>query len=110
MLPKIPNGNYDTDECFEQKSPFGTNCTITCDDGFELKGPTTKTCESKNGRNGVWSQKNKVTRCADILPPNIICPDNYTLELSGNKSFILLSSFHPLKVMEGNENIISQFL
>lgn len=42
-----------------------------------------------------------------MTPPEIECPSNYSIELSGNKSFLLLSSFEPLVKMEDNsgENV-----
>jgi len=99
-LPKVPFGFYGADECFEQKSPYGTNCTFTCNEGFELKGPSIKACAGT--RNGAWSQKSKTPRCVDVTPPKIICPANYTIELTGNKSYVLLSAFEPLQSMEDN--------
>lgn len=105
MLPKIPFGTYDNDECFEQKSPVSTNCSVICDEGFEIKGPAVKTCSTSNNRNGVWSQKNKNPRCVDVTPPTIVCPDDYLIELS-NKSYVLLTSFKELKVMEGKNSIL----
>lgn len=103
MLPKIPFGSYESDDCFEQKSPYGTNCTITCDEGYELKGSAVKNCGSVNNRVGVWSQKSKIPRCVDVTPPKIQCPEDYSVELSGNKSFVLLSSFKSLVLMEGEK-------
>lgn len=72
---------------------------MTCDEGFEIKGLAFKACGGT--RNGVWSQKNKIPRCIDVTPPNIVCPRNYSIELNGNKSFILLASFEPLELVEG---------
>lgn len=98
-LPKIPFGSFDSDDCVEQKSSYGTNCTVTCAEGFEIKGPSAKVCGGN--RNGVWSQKNKVPRCVDVTPPTIVCPKNYSIELTGNKSFVLLAQFEPLQLVEG---------
>lgn len=64
-----------------------------------MKGPTVKTCGGT--RNGAWTQKNKIPRCVDVTPPNIVCPKNYSIELSGNKSFVLLSQFKELELVEG---------
>jgi hypothetical protein len=66
-----------------------------------VKGPSFKTCGGN--RNGVWSQKNKIPKCVDVTAPNITCPDDYTIELDGNKSYVLLKSFEPLKFLEGDE-------
>uniref|UniRef100_A0A182NDP0 Sushi, von Willebrand factor type A, EGF and pentraxin domain-containing protein 1 n=1 Tax=Anopheles dirus TaxID=7168 RepID=A0A182NDP0_9DIPT len=58
-------------------SAFGTNCTLICDFGFEMKGgPSTKQCGGK--RTGTWS-KQKTPRCIDVAPPYIECPGNYTV-------------------------------
>lgn len=97
-LPKIPFGSYNYEECHEAKSPYGTNCTLTCQDGFDIKGPSVKSCAGT--RNGAWSQKAKIARCVDIEPPVIVCPKNYTIELK-EKSFVLLSTFEPLQSVEG---------
>ena len=88
-LPKIPFAIMDPVDCSESKMSHSTNCTIDCEEGFELKGPAVKTCQGT--RNGAWTQKSKVPRCLDILPPDIVCPQNYTLELNSNSSFILLT-------------------
>jgi hypothetical protein len=63
-----------------------------------------KSCgsQSSNSRNGAWSQKNKIPRCVDSSPPTIVCPKDYSIEMSGNKSFVLLSTFEPLVSMEDN--------
>lgn len=104
-LPSIPFGSYNYEECEESKSPYGTNCTLTCQEGFEIKGPSSKTCGGT--RNGAWSQKSKVPRCVDIEPPKLVCPKNYTIELK-DKSFVLLSSFEPLQSVEGETKSPSQ--
>lgn len=80
------------------------NCTVTCDDGFELKGPASKSCGSgsSSSKNGVWTLKSKIPRCVDVTPPALICPKDYSIELSGNKSFVLLSSFEPLESITDN--------
>jgi sushi, von Willebrand factor type A, EGF and pentraxin domain-containing protein 1 len=98
-LPKIPFGSYSSEDCTDQKSFYGTNCTISCEEGFEVKGPSFKNCVGN--RNGAWTQKNKIPRCVDVMPPIISCPDDYLIELNGNKSYVLLSSFEPLKFVEG---------
>lgn len=98
-LPKIPFGFYNSQDCTDQKSSYGTNCTITCESGFEIKGPSLKTCGGT--RNGAWSQKNKIPRCVDVTPPVIACPQNYSIGLNGNKSFVLLSEFKPLDAIKG---------
>lgn len=107
-LPQIQFGSYDSEDCVEQKSPYGTNCSVTCNDGFEIKGSALKTCGGT--RNGAWSQKNKIPRCIDVMPPKIVCPKNYSIELTDNKSYVLLAKFEPLELLEGKNNIIVVFM
>ncbi|CRL07619.1 CLUMA_CG020584, isoform A [Clunio marinus] len=99
-LPKIPFGSYNSQDCSDHKSSFSTNCTITCENGFEIKGPSFKVCGGT--RNGVWTQKHKIPRCIDVTPPTLICPQNYSIELSQNKSYVLLAKFEPLQKVEDN--------
>lgn len=66
-----------------------------------MKGPSFKICSGT--RNGAWIQKNKIPKCVDVTAPNITCPDGYLIELNGNKSYVLLSSFEPLKFVEGKK-------
>ena len=75
---------------------------MTCDEGFELKGPASKSCGSgsSSSKNGVWTQKSKIPRCVDVTPPTLICPKDYSIELRGNKSFVLLSSFEALEARD----------
>lgn len=87
-LPRVPFGMYDPTDCDEGKSAHGTNCTISCDEGFELKGPAFKLCNGK--RNGVWSNKNKNVKCIDVAAPNITCPDNYTVTLEANENYAII--------------------
>lgn len=61
VLPEVKFGSFDPADCISQKVTHGTNCTLTCDDGFELKGPSVKTCGGK--RTGVWSNRNKYPTC-----------------------------------------------
>lgn len=102
-LPTVPFASYSSDDCTAQKSAYGTNCSLTCSDGFEIKGPAMKTCGGT--RNGVWSQKAKLPRCVDVEPPTIVCPQNYSLELTGNKSYVLMATFEPLKFFKGKKKL-----
>lgn len=54
-------GYYDPTDCTNQKVVHGSNCTLICEEGFEVKGPTVKTCTGK--RSGVWSNRNKLPKC-----------------------------------------------
>ncbi|ETN64776.1 hypothetical protein AND_003471, partial [Anopheles darlingi] len=78
-LPAVPYGTYEPTDCATSKSAFGTNCTLVCDFGFEMKGgPSTKQCGGR--RTGVWS-KSKTPRCVDIAPPFLECPGAYEVLL-----------------------------
>lgn len=60
-LPQIANGDITPEICIgPAKVPFATNCTIACNEGFVLEGPTDRTCI---GRTGIWSQRHSVNRC-----------------------------------------------
>ncbi|XP_049280450.1 sushi, von Willebrand factor type A, EGF and pentraxin domain-containing protein 1-like [Anopheles funestus] len=87
-LPKVAFGTYDPTDCAESKSAFGTNCTLICDFGFEMKGgPSTKQCGGK--RTGTWS-KMKTPRCIDIAPPYIECPGNYTVLMDDDYPYAIV--------------------
>lgn len=60
-LPRIANGNTIPEICIgPAKVPFATNCTIICDKGFVLEGPSSRSC---SGRTGIWSQRHIVNQC-----------------------------------------------
>ncbi|XP_062536901.1 sushi, von Willebrand factor type A, EGF and pentraxin domain-containing protein 1-like [Armigeres subalbatus] len=103
-LPVIPFGEYDPTDCAEQKSAHGSNCTLVCNFGFELKGgPSTKSCGGK--RNGVWTQKTKTPRCVDVTPPHLLCPNNYTLPMHDDFSFALVKQLNrPYVFDNGGDN------
>uniref|UniRef100_A0A182QJ86 Sushi, von Willebrand factor type A, EGF and pentraxin domain-containing protein 1 n=1 Tax=Anopheles farauti TaxID=69004 RepID=A0A182QJ86_9DIPT len=87
-LPKVAFATYDPTDCAESKSAFGTNCTLICDFGFEMKGgPSTKQCGGK--RTGTWS-KQKTPRCIDVAPPYITCPGNYTVLMDDDYPYALV--------------------
>ncbi|XP_059610984.1 sushi, von Willebrand factor type A, EGF and pentraxin domain-containing protein 1-like [Phlebotomus argentipes] len=89
-LPKITFGSYDPTDCDENKSTHGTNCTIICDEGFDIKGPVQKTCTGK--RNGFWTHKSKHPKCVDVTPPKLTCPENMTLSIESTESYAIVTS------------------
>ncbi|XP_055587381.1 sushi, von Willebrand factor type A, EGF and pentraxin domain-containing protein 1-like [Uranotaenia lowii] len=103
-LPKIPFGEYDPTDCADQKSAHGSNCTLVCDFGFELKGgPSTKSCGGK--RNGVWTQKAKTPRCVDVTPPHLLCPNNYTLPMHDDFNYAIVRRLNQPYVFDnGGDN------
>lgn len=60
-LPQVPFGYYDPTDCQDQKVVHGSNCTLICEPGFEVKGPTVKSCGGK--KSGIWSNRNKHPKC-----------------------------------------------
>lgn len=60
-LNEVAFGQYQPSDCTEQKIMHGTNCTLTCAEGFEMKGPAVKTCGGK--KTGIWSNRNKHPKC-----------------------------------------------
>ncbi|XP_065089093.1 sushi, von Willebrand factor type A, EGF and pentraxin domain-containing protein 1-like [Ochlerotatus camptorhynchus] len=103
-LPKIPFGEYDPTDCAEQKSAHGSNCTLICNFGFELKGgPSTKSCGGK--RNGIWTQKTKTPRCVDVTPPHLMCPNNYTLQMHDDYNYAIVKRLNrPYAFDNGGDN------
>ncbi|XP_055523737.1 sushi, von Willebrand factor type A, EGF and pentraxin domain-containing protein 1-like [Wyeomyia smithii] len=103
-LPKIPFGEYDPTDCAEQKSAHGSNCTLICNFGFELKGgPSTKSCGGK--RNGVWTHKIKTPRCVDVTPPHLMCPNNYTLLMHDDFNYSIVKRLNrPYVFDNGGDN------
>lgn len=60
-LPPVNFGLYDPTDCTDQKLAHGTNCTLICEPGFEVKGPSSKICGGK--KTGIWSNRNKQPKC-----------------------------------------------
>lgn len=60
-LPEVKFGHYDPTDCTNQKVVHGSNCTLQCDAGFEVKGPIIKTCGGK--KSGIWSNRSKLPKC-----------------------------------------------
>lgn len=60
-LPEVAFGEYDPTDCTNQKVVHGSNCTLMCAPGFEVKGPTVKSCGGK--KLGIWSNRSKLPKC-----------------------------------------------
>lgn len=100
-LPKLQFGEYDPADCTNHKSAYGSNCTVVCHPGFEVKGPNNKLCGGK--RSGIWSNKSKAPKCVDVTPPQLECPANYSIPLEPNDNFALLKEFKPVEVSDNSE-------
>lgn len=64
-LPAVKFGLYDPSDCTDPKVVHGTNCTLTCDPGFDVKGPSVKSCGGK--KSGIWSSRSKQPKCIGKL-------------------------------------------
>lgn len=104
-LPNIPFAVYEPADCTGSKSSLGTNCTIICMEGFELKGPSFKVCNGK--RNGVWSNKNKHPKCIDVQPPNIKCPIDYKIPMGANESWAVIMELESPTVSDNSNKDVS---
>ncbi|XP_050100459.1 sushi, von Willebrand factor type A, EGF and pentraxin domain-containing protein 1-like [Anopheles aquasalis] len=99
-LPAVPYGTYEPTDCATSKSAFGTNCTLVCDFGFEMKGgPSTKQCGGR--RTGVWS-KSKTPRCVDIAPPFLECPGPYEVLLEDDYPYSVVRRLQPPYVYDNS--------
>ncbi|XP_060604933.1 sushi, von Willebrand factor type A, EGF and pentraxin domain-containing protein 1-like [Ruditapes philippinarum] len=56
-------------KCNNTNHKFGDVCRISCNDGYNLKGPPKMTCRSDK----TWSVKSNGVRCVDNIPPVITC-------------------------------------
>ncbi|CAH1159654.1 unnamed protein product [Phaedon cochleariae] len=72
-LPQVKYGNIEPNSCKTGKQEFGKTCKITCNDGFNLRGPSEKKCI---GPHGAWDSKFEDTLCSDVTPPEVICPED----------------------------------
>jgi len=52
------NGNIDCSVGGDGEANSGDSCTFTCDDGYELKGNTSRKC----GNDGSWSGSDAICR------------------------------------------------
>ncbi|XP_044001596.1 sushi, von Willebrand factor type A, EGF and pentraxin domain-containing protein 1-like [Aphidius gifuensis] len=78
IIPEICTGN--------KKLNFGTNCTITCLNGFTLEGPAKRKC---GGNRGLWSHRKVINQCIDKVPPVIVCPKNSVWKTVDGKKYSL---------------------
>ncbi|XP_031559988.1 sushi, von Willebrand factor type A, EGF and pentraxin domain-containing protein 1-like [Actinia tenebrosa] len=76
-LTKPIHGTLTPASCL-QYSHYGSVCTLSCDNGFQIGGTTSRTCTS----NSIWTGQND-TRCEDITPPTFSasCPNNKVYDL-----------------------------
>ncbi|CAH1779630.1 unnamed protein product [Owenia fusiformis] len=73
-LPKVQYGVIYPETCVQSSQRFGTECEYTCAPGFEVRGPSSRTCEN----NDKWTDHSIQTECIDVQAPVIECPANIT--------------------------------
>lgn len=115
-LPQVAFGYYDPSDCQDQKVVHGSNCTLICASGFEVKGPTVKTCAGKKA--GIWSNRNKHPKCvgncssclsielcndnrfmlSDVMPPTLMCPENFSVPMLEDDEIAIVKIFPPPNV------------
>lgn len=71
----IKHSQIEPESCTIGKQSIGKRCNITCNEGFEIQGPSSKTC---TGNRGLWDSSFESTVCKDVTPPIIVCPKNIT--------------------------------
>lgn len=82
-------GQYDPTDCTNQKVVHGSNCTIVCDRGFEVRGPAVKACGGK--KSGIWSNRNKLPKCVgECYPKAIERSEIWIQKQNSHKPVILL--------------------
>ncbi|KAG0721268.1 Sushi, von Willebrand factor type A, EGF and pentraxin domain-containing protein 1 [Chionoecetes opilio] len=86
ILPPVRHGRVSPSSCASTKPRYGINCEFTCDSGYQLSGPRKTSC----GGPGEWSAALKTTRCIDVTPPVIQCPDNQTVATEPHESYALV--------------------
>lgn len=136
-LPEINKfGHYDPTDCTNQKVTHGSNCTLICDPGFEVKGPTVKTCGGK--KSGVWSNRSKLPKCVgkpfhrrkiefffrldpkqarhkfiliflDVTPPIIVCPNSFSVPMLEDDDFAIVKIFPAPNVTGARSNVLEKF-
>ncbi|KAJ8888856.1 hypothetical protein PR048_008350 [Dryococelus australis] len=72
-LPQLSHGAVSPETCTASKQTYGSHCSLTCEHGYQLKGPHTRIC---GGRASVWSGKGSANKCVDNTPPLLRCPDD----------------------------------
>ncbi|CAB4066558.1 CSMD [Lepeophtheirus salmonis] len=75
--------------CQRQKQLFGRRCAFTCHSGFKLLGPALRKCVAP----GMWDGGSKRSRCIDITPPSIKCPEDTAIETLQGKHYGVLLNF-----------------
>lgn len=82
-MPQIKYGKIEPSSCTVGRQDFGKKCTVICNKGFKIKGPSEKRCD---GEHGTWDSKYEETTCVDEEPPRLECPKDINItSIPGNK-------------------------
>ncbi|XP_013410385.1 sushi, von Willebrand factor type A, EGF and pentraxin domain-containing protein 1 [Lingula anatina] len=84
-LSAVPNAVTSPSLCTSSSVFYATQCDVTCELGYLLKGPRSFTC----GSDGAWSNPTGVTECEAIPPPNFkdTCPRDTIVSTYVNKDY-----------------------
>jgi len=81
-LPPIANGTLTPSFCAIIGNYFGDSCHYTCNQGYQLNGNTTRTCQA----DGQWDDA-AIPKCDKVYPkPWISCPSDVIVDLGRDES------------------------
>ncbi|XP_038067159.1 sushi, von Willebrand factor type A, EGF and pentraxin domain-containing protein 1-like [Patiria miniata] len=88
--------------CTSDRQTYGTECVTVCDPGYQLQD------ESQSARqcleSGMWSPKpDRPNVCLDVTTPDIMCPDDITVDAIPGDSVSNVSWVGPLTVDNSGE-------
>lgn len=58
-------------------------------------------------RNGFWTHKNKTPRCVDVTPPEIVCPNDYSVPLHHEVNYTVIHQLRLPIVSDNSGNNIT---
>ncbi|XP_070536067.1 uncharacterized protein [Ptychodera flava] len=72
--PPIPvNGYLDSPPC---AAHYGSSCSVSCDEGYDLQGSSSVTCEADTSNQAYWTSDDSEPSCRIVECPEPILPDN----------------------------------
>ncbi|XP_022100203.1 sushi, von Willebrand factor type A, EGF and pentraxin domain-containing protein 1-like isoform X2 [Acanthaster planci] len=96
-LEPVSHTSLQPASCSSNRQTYGTKCVTVCDPGYQLQD------ESQSAQrcleSGLWSSKpNPSNICLDVTTPDILCPDDITVNASPGDSVGNVSWAEPLSV------------